>query len=398
MTTTADVIVVGLGAHGSSAACHLARRGLKVIGFDTHRPPHTLGSSHGGGRIIRQAYTEGSFYVPLMLRSYELWDDLQERTGNRLMQITGGLAIGDKRGKGVTGYVQSAAEYDLPIEVLNSDEIHERFPVLHPHEHMEATYDPRAGVLFPENGVQGHLEEAIKAGTDLRFDEPVTRWRPDREGGSVQVETKSGTFEAKQLVFTAGAWLPELVSKLKLPMWIERQVLFWFEPRANADAFLPENLGNHGWEYEPGHSFYAQPNYGEGVKVALHHDGRASDPDALDRVVTSEDENALREQMERYVPDLNGKLLNSSVCMYTDTPDLHFLIDFHPGHKNILLISPCSGHGFKFSAVMGEIVADMVTEGKSKFDLSNFGVERLLSEESQAACPPERRPYSVSSD
>lgn len=395
MTTTADVIVVGLGAHGSSVACHLARRGLKVIGFDTHHPPHTFGSSHGGSRIIRQAYSEGSFYVPLMLRAYELWEELQERSGEELMRITGGLSIGDTRGNGTAGIRASAAEYDLPIEVLTSQQVNERFPVLHPNEHMEATFDPRSGGLFPEAAVQAHLDEAIKAGADLRFDEPVTRWRPDREGGSVQIETKSGTFEAKQLVFTAGAWLPELVSKLKLPMWIERQVLFWLEPRANGEAFKPENMGNHGWEYEPGHSFYAQPDYGEGVKVALHHDGRSSNPDTLDRVVTAEDESALRAQVERYVPDLNGKLLNSAVCMYTDTPDLKFLVDFHPGHKNILLISPCSGHGFKFSAVMGEIVADMVTEGRSKFDLSEFGVERLLSEESQAACPPERRPYAV---
>jgi sarcosine oxidase len=395
MITKADVIVVGLGAHGSSAACHLARRGLKVIGFDTHRPPHMLGSSHGGSRIIRQAYSEGPFYVPLMLRSYELWEDLQERTGSELFRITGGLWIGDTLGKGTAGIRKSAEQYDLPIDVLTPEQVHERFPVLHPNEHMEATFDPRAGGISPEKAVQAHLDEAIKAGADLHFDEPVTRWRPDRDGGIVQVETGLGTFEAKQLVFTAGAWLPELVSKLKLPIWIERQVLFWLEPRANADAFKPESMGNHGWEYEPGHSFYAQPDYGEGVKVALHHDGAASHPDRLDREVTAEDERALREQIERYVPDLNGRLLNSAACMYTDTPDLHFLIDFHPGHKNILLVSPCSGHGFKFSAVMGEIVADMVTEGRSKFDLSQFGVQRLLRDESQAACPPERRPYAT---
>lgn len=387
--------MIGLGAHGSSAACHLARRGLKVIGFDTHHPPHTLGSSHGGSRIIRQAYSEGPFYVPLMLRSYELWEDLQARAGSEIFRITGGVSIGDTRGKGTAGIRKSAELFNLPIDILTPEQIHERFPVLHPHENMEGTFDPRSGGIFPEKAVQAHLDEAIKAGADLRFDEPVTRWRPDRNGGNVQVETKSGTFEAKQLVFTAGAWLPELVSKLKLPMWIERQVLFWLEPRAKAEAFKPESMGNHGWEYEPGHSFYAQPDYGDGVKVALHHDGASSHPDRLDRVVTAEDERALREQVERYVPDLNGRLLNSAVCMYTDTPDLHFLIDFHPGHKNILLISPCSGHGFKFSAVIGEIVADMVAEGRSKFDLSNFGVERLLSEESQAACPPERRPYAT---
>ncbi len=395
MTTTADVIVVGLGAHGSSIACHLARRGLKVIGFDSHHPPHTFGSSHGGSRIIREAYSEGEFYVPLVKRSYELFEDLQERTGREVIRITGGISIADRRGKGLSGIRASAAAHGSPIEYLEPEQVTERFPVLHPHEHMEAAFDPRAGAVFPEVAIQGHLDEAVKAGADLRFDEPVTKWRPDRAGNSVQVETKSGTFEAKQLVFAAGAWLPELVSKLRLPMWIERQVLFWFEPKANAEAFRPENIGNHAWEYEPGHSFYAQPDFGEGVKVALHHDGSASDPDRLDRRVSGEDEAALRTQIERYVPDLNGKLLNSAVCMYTDTPDLNFLIDFHPGHRNIVLASPCSGHGFKFSAVMGEIVADMVTEGQSRFDLSQFGVERLLSEESQAACPPEKRPYEV---
>lgn len=395
MTTIADVIVVGLGAHGSSAAYHLAKRGLKVIGFDTHRPPHTFGSSHGGTRIIRQAYSEGTFYVPLMQRSYELWEELQQRCGKQVYSITGGVSIGDTRGKGTRGIQESARLYDLPIELLSPAEITSRFPLLKPHTDMEGAFDPRAGAIFPEIAVQAHLDEAVKAGAELHFDEPVTSWRPDRHGGNVTIQAKSGTFEARQLVFTAGAWLPELVSKLKLPMWIERQVLFWFEPRANADAFRPENMGNHSWEYEPGHAFYAQPDYGDGVKVALHHDGLSANPDQLDRVVSASDENALREQLERFIPDLNGKLLNSAVCMYTDTPDLHFLIDFHPGHRNILLISPCSGHGFKFSAVTGEIVADMVTEGRSKFDLSPFNVQRLLTEESQAACPPEKRPYAT---
>ena len=288
--------MVGLGAHGSSAACHLARRGLKVIGFDTHHPPHTLGSSHGGTRIIRQAYSEGPFYVPLVQRAYELWDDLQDRSGTELIRITGGLTVGDTRGDGVGGLKASAAEDDLPLEVLDPDQVRERFPMLRPNEHMEATFDPQSGALFPERGIQAHLDEAKKAGADLRFDEPVIRWRPDREGASVQVETKSGTFEAGQLVFTAGAWLPELVSKLKLPMWVERQVLFWFEPRANADAFRPENIGNVGWEHTPGHSFYFQPDYGDGVKAGMHHDGPSSNPDELNREVSVDDEAALREQ------------------------------------------------------------------------------------------------------
>ena len=331
----------------------------------------------------------------MVLRAYELWDDLEQRTGQELKRITGGISIGDKRGKDVTAILNNGKASGIEIEELTPDEIHARFPMLHPHENMRGAYDPAAGALFPEKAVAAHLAEAEKAGADLHFDEPVLKWRPDREGHTVQVETKSGTFTAPKLVFTAGAWLPELVSKLKLPMWIERQVLFWFEPKANADAFKPENMGNHSWEYEPGCAMYAQPDFGEGVKIAFHHDGQPSDPDKLDREVKPEELEAMRTQLERYIPDMNGRLLNSAVCMYTDTPDLHFLIDFHPGHKNILMVSPCSGHGFKFSSVIGEIAADLVTEGKSRFDLSHFGVERLLSEESQAACPPDRRPYQM---
>ena len=394
-TTTADVIIVGLGAHGSSAACHLARRGLKVIGFDTHHPPHSLGSSHGGTRIIRNFYGEGPFYVPLIRRAYELWQDLEQRSGESVMRITGGISIGDNRGRTLKAILDNSKPFNVPLEVLSADEIRRRFPVLRPHEHMQGAFDPGAGGLFPEKAIAAHLSEAQKAGAELHFDEPVLKWRPDRHGGSVQVETKSGTFEAAKLVFTAGAWLPELVSKLRLPMRIERQILFWFEPRANSAAFRPENMGNHSWEFEPWHFMYAQPDYGEGVKVAIHHDGADANPDTIDRVVKPEEEQALRAQLERYVPDLNGRLLKSAVCMYTDTPDYHFLIDFHPGHKNILLVSPCSGHGFKFSSVTGEIVADMVTEGGSKFDLSPFNVQRLLTPESQAACPPERRPDMV---
>jgi len=380
--TRADVIVVGLGAHGSSVASHLARRGLKVIGFDMYRPPHSLGSSHGSTRIIRQAYSEGPFYVPLMQRSYDLWGDLEQRSGRKIMRITGGISIGDRRGKGISGIKRSAEEHSLPLDVLTPTQISQRFPMLHPHEHMIGAFDPRAGAIFPEEAVQAQIEEAIKAGASLYFDEPISKWSSDQKGGNVRVESKSGIYEAEQLVFTAGAWLPELVSKLNLPIWIERQVLFWFEPKANAEAFLPQNMGNHSWEYEQGHSMYAQPDYGEGVKIAFHHDGAQANPNQLDRKVEESEEKALREQIERYIPDLNGRILKKLACMYTDTPDLHFLVDFHPHYKNILLMSPCSGHGFKFAAVMGEIAADLVTQAKSQFDLSHFSIDRLLTEDS----------------
>ncbi|MEX0763232.1 MAG: N-methyl-L-tryptophan oxidase [Dehalococcoidia bacterium] len=376
MAETADVIVLGLGAMGSSTAYQLARRGSRVIGFDRFHPPHEMGSSHGRARIIREAYHEGPSYVPIVQRSYELWDELEQASGEQLFRKLGGLIIGPPDGKNASGSRQSAQTHGLEHEVLSADEVRRRYPLFNPNDDWVGVYEARSGALFPEKCIEANLALAAKAGAELHFDEQVTEWHPDGDG--VRVTTAAGSYRADRLVITAGAWLPKLVSRLNLPLRVERQVMLWFEPVRNADMFLPENCPNTGWEYEPGQSFYCQPNFGAGYKVAQHHGGPDTDPDTLVRKANADDEEQVRALLAKYISDANGRLLSAAVCMYTDTPDYDFLMDFHPAHPQVIIGSPCSGHGFKFAAVVGEILADLATEGRSRFDLDMFGIDRLL--------------------
>ncbi len=388
---SADVIVVGLGAHGSASSWQLAKRGVSVIGFDAYTPPHTLGSSHGDTRIIREVYAEHPDYVPMMMRSYEIWRELEKASaddGNaaELMRIVGGLTVGRPEGNSIRGVKRSAKEYDLELDILDPDEIRARWPQFQPRDNMIGAFDSRAGVLFPERCVAAHLQQAEREGADLRFNEPVRRWHPDGEG--VRVFTERGEYTADQIVFSAGAWNPAFLSKLELPLRLERQVLFWFEPAGSPELFEPENSPNHSWEYTPGKGLYVQPNFGGGVKTAFHHNGEMfDDPARLDRTVRESDERNLRNAISDILPQLNGRVLKSAVCLYTDTPDYHFLLDWHPGHHNVIICSPCSGHGFKFSSVIGEIVADMATKGELGYDTPLFSIDRLLSDGSQTSCP-----------
>ncbi len=390
-TQKADVIVVGLGAHGSATAWQLAKRGISVIGFDAYRPPHTLGSSHGDTRIIREVYSEGTEYVPMIQRAYEIWRELESADRDdghdtELMRITGGITIGRPEGKGIQGVQRSASVHDLEIELLEPSEIRSRWPQFQPRDNMIGAFDSRAGVLFPEACVSAHLRQAARQGAELRFNEPVNRWHPDGDG--IRVFTDAGEFTSDQIVFSAGAWNRGFVSKLNLRLRLERQVLFWFQPAGSPDLFAPDNCPNHSWEYSPGKGLYCQPDFGGGVKTAFHHDGEMfDDPAKLDRTVRESDERDLRNAISDIIPQLNGSTLKSAVCLYTDTPDYHFLLDRHPGHQNVIICSPCSGHGFKFSSVIGEMVADMATDRAIEYDMGLFGIERLLADDSQTECP-----------
>ena len=388
---SADVIVVGLGAHGSASAWQLAKRGTNVIGFDAFKPPHTLGSSHGDTRVIRLVYAEHPDYVPMMARGYEIWRELEQALADdgdsiELLRLVGGLTMGTRESENITGVKLAAQEHDLEFETLDPSEIRSRWPQFQPRDDMIGGFDPQSGVLFPEKCVAAHLNQAQKHGADLHYNEPVRRWHPDGEG--VRAFTDSGEYTADQIVFSAGAWNPGFLSKLKLPFRLERQVLFWFQPASSPELFEPENCPNHSWEYKPGGGLYVQPDFGGGVKTAFHHGGEMfDDPVNLDRAVREEDEKSLRHAISDILPQLNGRVLKSAVCLYTDTPDYHFLLDWHPGHRNVIICSPCSGHGFKFSSVVGEIVADMATKGDAGYDMSLFGVDRLLSEDSVSQCP-----------
>ncbi|HXT41120.1 MAG TPA: N-methyl-L-tryptophan oxidase [Candidatus Angelobacter sp.] len=364
-----DTIVVGLGAMGSAAAYQLARRGKRVLGLDRFEPPHSFGSSHGKTRIIREAYFEHPLYVPLIQRAYELWAELERETGRSLLRQTGGLMIGRPDSAVVAGARRSAEEHRLRHEILAAAEVRRRFPALQPADEMIAVWEPRAGILFPEACVDAHLTLARKHGAGVRVDEPALRWEPD--GAGVRVLTAKDEFTADQLLLTAGSWIPALLPDLKLPLVVERQVQFWFRPTA-PEWFQPDRCPIHIWECEPGRHFYGFPDLGEGVKVAGHHEGEVVNPDTIRRDVSPREVEDMRRVVRRFLPGADGELCSAVVCMYTNTPDQHFHIDWHPAHPQVLVASPCSGHGFKFSSAIGEVLAGLLTGAPCGFDLGLF--------------------------
>lgn len=377
MAPAYDVIVAGLGAMGSATAYHLSLAGLRVLGLDRFHPPHDRGSSHGRTRIIREAYFEHPLYVPLVQRAYELWGQLEAAAGRRLFLQTGGLMIGPPDGVIVRGALLSASEHRLRHQLLQASELQARFPALQPDPAMVGVWEPRAGILFPELAIQSHLELAAKQGATLRFDESVTKWEPLED--SVRVTTPQGVYEARRLLLSSGAWLAGLVPELNLRLAVERQALFWFDPGAGDDRFDPGHCPIHIWEYAPHRFFYGFPNLGEGVKVAFHHEGEHSDPDHVRRDVSSQEIETMRNLLRRFMPQADGHLKSTAVCLYTNTPDEHFLLDYHPSHRQVLIASPCSGHGFKFSPVIGELAAAMLQDQAPHFDLGLFHIGRVAT-------------------
>lgn len=365
-----DVIVAGLGAMGSAAAFHLARRGQRVLGLDRFAPPHPLGSSHGQTRIIREAYFEHPAYVPLVQRAYDLWAELERISGRRLLRQTGGLLLGAPDGVVISGARRSALQHGLRYELLTRQEVRRRFPMFEPDEGMIGLWEPRAGFLHAEACVEAHLNGARAHGAELKFNEPVRHWAPD--GAGVRVTTSRDTYTAGQLVLAAGPWATTLLADLRLPLAVERQVLFWFDPGAGRDVFGPEACPVHIWETAPARYFYGFPDVGSGVKVARHHEGEIVDPDAVRREVSADEEESMRALVRRYLPRADGALREAATCLYTNTPDGHFLIDRHPAHPPVLIASPCSGHGFKFSSAVGEALAERVTDGQTRLDLGLF--------------------------
>lgn len=370
-----DVAVVGLGAMGSAVAYHLAKSGQSVIGFDLGTPPHTLGSTHGESRIIREAYFEHPLYVPLVQRSYELWEDLQETAGERLLLRTGALFIGPDDGMLVAGSRLSADRHGLDYDLLTAKMIRKHYAALEPSDEVVGVWEPGAGILLPEKCVEAHLALAAQLGADMHFGEPVTEWKP--ADGGVIIKTDSDEYRAAKIVLTPGPWLNAFIPDLALPLSVERQVLYWFDPGENHEAFDLRQLPIFAWEYARDQMFYGFPNLGAGVKVALHHQGHVTDVDSIDRNVDPEEMGTMRAIVEAALPSLSGPLLKTEICMYTNTPDEHFVIDFHPDLPQVMIASACSGHGFKFAAVVGEIISDLLVDGKTQFDISPFRISRL---------------------
>jgi sarcosine oxidase len=331
--------------------------------------------------MIRQAYWEDPRYVPLLLRSYELWEKLEQDSGESLLHITGGLVIGRKGGQFVERSVESARQFDLPHKLLGAEELKKRFPVMTVKPDTIALLEDNAGYLVPEKCVEVYLREAACNGARLHTNEAVLDWKAEERGDGVTVRTTNGTYSAERLVITAGPWTPQILADLTMPLRVTRQVLYWFEPSASIDLFRKDRLPVYMFKAEAGKWIvYGFPLTGaasEGVKVALHGSHEVCAPETVCREIRPSDEQLIREHVAGTVPLLAGRLLRAETCLYTMTPDENFIIDTHPRHPAVVLAAGFSGHGFKFAPVIGEIVADRASGGEPKYDLSLFSLARF---------------------
>jgi sarcosine oxidase len=373
-----DAIVIGLGAHGSGAALALARRGLRVLGVEAGERGHGLGSSGGRSRMIRRAYFEDPAYLPLLAAAWDAWAALSEATGERLIEETGGLYAGPAESDVLRGSVTSAQGQGLAHEVLDAAEIRARWPIFAMGDELGGLYDPGAGMIRPQRAIEAQLRLAEGAGAVFRFEERAVDWRP--AGGGVEVDTSAGVYHADYLVIAAGAWTGNFVPGLHLPLEVERLPVFWFEPDVPAEDVSIGRLPM--WLLDTGADgiFYGFPYDVEaGLKVSRHHSGDVVDADAVDRSEHAADVERVRSFMRRHMPRANGPLREATVCLYTNTPDYHFVIDVHPTVPGVAFASACSGHGFKFAPVIGEILADLAVIGSTTLPIASFRASRFAA-------------------
>lgn len=373
-----DVIILGLGAMGSATAYQLAQRGKRVLGIEQFTSPHDRGSSHGGSRIIRQAYWEGAEYIPLVSRAFELWRRLERDAGADLLQITGAIVIGASDGELVTRTIAAAQRYTIPIEVLDVAEAGSRFPAFMLQPRDAAVYEPGAGYLIPENCIGAHLHMATRAGAELRFDEKVLKWTAGK--GGVEVVTNRAVYRGGHLVITAGPWANEAMRGL-LPLRVTRQVMVWIEPRGGVASFLPGQFPIYVAEDirggAPVYGFPAIDGADGGVKAAIHGSDVVCSPETVDRTVHEADLRRAVDAVKLRIPALDGRVLRAKTCLYTMTPDEHFVIGAHPEFESCTIACGFSGHGFKFASVVGEVLADLAVEGATRHPIGLFSPNRF---------------------
>jgi sarcosine oxidase len=372
-----DAIVIGLGAHGSAVALALARRGLRVLALEAGQRGHELGSSGGRSRMIRRAYFEDPGYLPLLAAAWEGWDALSAAAEEALVEVTGGLYAGPATGAVFQGSVASARMQGLPHDVLDAAEIRRRWPVFTVGDDVGGLFDPGAGMIRPERAIAAQLRLAEQDGADLRFGERALDWRP-APGGGLEVETSLGVYRADHLVIAAGAWTGFFLPDLALPLEVERVPVFWFEPGVPLAELSVGRLPL--WLIDTGSdgTFYGFPyDSAVGLKVSRHHSGDLVDPDVVDRAERPADVERVRAFARSHFPAADGPLRTSTVCLYTNTPDLGFVIDVHPAVEGVAFASACSGHGFKFAPVIGEILADLATTGSTPWPIDAFRANRF---------------------
>lgn len=372
-----DVAIVGLGGMGSAILAHCAARGASVIGVEQFTPAHDLGASHGKTRMIRQAYFEDTAYVPLILRAYELWRELERAAGEEILRITGVLSIGEESSAIIQGTRRAASKHDLKVESLSQREVKARYPTLELWKDEVALFEVDGGVLNPERAVRAHLKVAESNGAEMRFGVAMESWHANGQG--FELCLSDGTrVSASKLVLSLGPWFQETLEAIGVRVRVQRNIQAWFSPGTHAyDApGFPAFLVNRRGLPAP---LYGFPDFGDGIKAAFHGFGDLTDAKHIDRAIDLvRDVQPIARAMEEWMPGAAETFREAKPCMYTLTPDEHFVIDHHPDHANLILCGGFSGHGFKFAPVIGEIATELALDGGSRHGIEFLSLRRFL--------------------
>lgn len=385
-----DVIVLGLGAMGSATLYQLAKKGSNVLGIDQYMPPHNYGSTHGETRIIRQAIGEGEHYISLILRAYELWREIERESGKKLLHLQGGLIISSKENANrnhVPGFfettLQIAKTHHINHEIIAAPAMQARFSQFKIKDHELGYHEKDMGYLSPEECVKTQLELAKKNGAEIHFNEKMLSF--SQKNYRIIIKTDQAEYCSEKLIISIGSWVKDLLPKtIKSYVHIYRQIFYWFDISKNYLSFLPENFPTFIWDIcDKGQGVYGFPavdGKNNGIKLATTQYQATTTVQAVNRKVSQEEINAMYgEYIEPYLQGVTGRCLRTSICLYTSTPNRDFIIDQYPDSESIYLVSPCSGHGFKFSAAIGEALADLSLTGRTMHDLSHFRLSCLTN-------------------
>ena len=389
MANNFDTIVFGLGAMGSAALYQLAKRGNKALGLDRFPPPHDNGSSHGESRIIRQAIGEGEEYVPLVLRSYDLWREIENETGKDLLTITGGLTLESQSSEGVLHgrpdfldqAIRCAEKFNIRHEILETADIKRRYPQFAVTDER-AYFEPETGFLRPELCIEAQLHLARQHGAAVHTDEAVVSVE-SRGDSAVTVKTRRSAYVAAKVIVTAGAWIARFLPPAYARLFkVSRQVMYWFDiGEDRRSTFAAPGFPIFIWIFGKGgeFGFYGFPTLdGKTIKIATEQFTATSDPDQARRAVGTEEKQSMyRNYVQGRLSEISDRCGTATRCLYTTTPDSNFVIDAHPENDRIMIASPCSGHGFKHSAAIGEALAEQVIDGKSRIDITSFSLKRF---------------------
>jgi sarcosine oxidase len=377
MVIDTEVLVIGLGAMGAAALEHVARRGKKVWGMEQYGAGHDRGSSWGESRIIRQAYFEHPDYVPLVRRSWELWQDLEREGRETLLIPSGGLVMGAEHSRMIEGVAQSVSRWDIVHEWLDARDVHRRFPAIYPEAETIALFEPDGEILRPEAGIAAHLQRAQEAGARVAYDEAVRAW--DLQASHIMVDTSKNRYRAETVIVSAGPWMPHLLPALQGTLWCERQPVFWTKPE-DIHPFVLGVLPWYVWETSSGPQIYGFPTLnGETVKAGIHHTGSHGAPWDSDPVVSVSEAGQMQELFSPRFPGMGGEIAASHLCWYTNSPDDHFLVGPWPEDPRVVIAGGFSGHGYKFAPVIGEILADYALTGRTLQPCAFLRPERVWS-------------------